>query len=101
MDVKKQIIYRQIGAKVAYYRTLRGLTQEALAKKMNISRSTISRIEQGRYNRSISLDMVIDLSEGLRIDCSSLLTFSDLEKRMWWDFDEMADVPDDDNHGES
>ena len=100
MDVKKEIIYRQIGAKVAYYRTLRGLTQDALAKKMSVSRSTISRIEQGKYNRSISLDILLDLADGLRIECSSLLTFSDLEKRMWWDFDDMADVPDDDNHGE-
>ena len=35
MDVSKTIIYRQIGAKVAYYRTLRGMTQEQLAEKIN------------------------------------------------------------------
>ena len=34
MDVQQEIIFRQIGAKVAYYRTLRGITQEKLAEKM-------------------------------------------------------------------
>ena len=36
MDIQQEIIFRQIGAKVAYYRTLRGITQEKLAEKMGL-----------------------------------------------------------------
>ena len=32
MDVKKIMIFRQIGAKIAYYRTLRQMTQAELAR---------------------------------------------------------------------
>ena len=35
MDVKKIMIFRQIGAKIAYYRTLRQMTQAELAKRAN------------------------------------------------------------------
>ena len=47
MDIKKDIIFRQIGAKVAYYRSLRNLTQIQLANLVNISESTLSRLERG------------------------------------------------------
>ena len=35
--------YRQIGLKIAYYRKLRGLTQEQLAEKLAVSGRTVSR----------------------------------------------------------
>ena len=46
MDVLKKILLRQIGAKIAYYRTLRGLKQEELAKMAHVSQSVLSRIEK-------------------------------------------------------
>lgn len=45
LDVKKTIFFRQVGAKIAYYRTLRGLTQIQLAKRIGISADTLGRIE--------------------------------------------------------
>lgn len=45
VDVNKEIIFRQIGAKIAYYRSLRNLTQVQLANLINISESTLSRFK--------------------------------------------------------
>ena len=87
MDVSRVIIYRQIGAKVAYYRTLRQLTQDELAKKIHISRSTLGRIERGAYNHSISLSTLLDIADGLHIELSHLVSFTEEEKKVWWEAD--------------
>ena len=50
MDVRKAIIFKQIGAKIAYYGTLSGLHQVDLANKIGVSKSVLSRIERGNYN---------------------------------------------------
>lgn len=85
MNVSKAVIYRQIGAKIAYYRTLRHLTQEELARRIHISNSTMSRIERGAYNKNVSISLLLDISDGLKIDVDLLLTFSEQEKKMWFD----------------
>ena len=43
----------KIGSALRNIREKRGLSQEQLADKMNISRSTISKIESGKFNCSI------------------------------------------------
>lgn len=83
LDVKKTIIFRQVGAKMAYYRTLRGLIQIQLAKRIGISTDTLGRIERGKYNNNISLSMLLDIAEGLSIDVVLLLSFTDQDKQMW------------------
>ena len=65
INVKKVMIYRQIGAKIAYYRTLRQMTQAELAKKVNISESTLGRIERGKYNNGVPISTLLDIAEGL------------------------------------
>ena len=75
MDVSRVIIYRQIGAKVAYYRTLRQLTQDELAKKIHA------------YNHSISLSTLLDIADGLHIELSHLVSFTEEEKKVWWEAD--------------
>ena len=77
----------QIGAKIAYYRTLRQMTQSELAKKVNLSRSTLGRIERGKYNQGVPISTLLDIAEGLRIELSALVTFSDEEKKVWWEID--------------
>ena len=42
----KQLL-KLISAKVAFYRTLRGLKQQELADRVNMSRSTINKVERG------------------------------------------------------
>ena len=83
MGIRRDIFYRQIGAKIAYYRTLYGLDQNQLADKVHISQSTLSRIERGKYGENISISLLLDIAEGLEIDPSLLTTFSNLEKNQW------------------
>lgn len=87
MDVKKIMIFRQIGAKIAYYRTLRQMTQAELAKRANLSKGSIGRIERGKYNKGVPISTLLDIAEALRIDLSSLVTFSEEEKKVWWEID--------------
>ena len=84
MDISKKILFKQIGAKIAYYRTLRNMTQRDLAKRANISRSALSRIECGKYNDNVSVSLLFDIADGLRIDTALLMTFNETEKQMWW-----------------
>lgn len=67
MNVPREIIFRQIGAKVAYYRTLRGMSQEKLAEKMNLHKSVLSRIERGKYHNDISVSTLLDIAEKLQV----------------------------------
>ncbi|SEH23891.1 helix-turn-helix domain-containing protein [Selenomonas sp. KH1T6] len=83
MGICRDVFYRQIGAKIAYYRTLHGWEQNQLAEKVHISQSTLSRIERGKYGDNISIALLLDIAEGLDIDPSLLTTFSSMEKSMW------------------
>ena len=87
MNVKKVMIFRQIGAKIAYYRTLRQMTQAELAKRANLSKGSIGRIERDKYNKGVPISTLLDIAEALRIDLSSLVTFSEEEKKVWWEID--------------
>lgn len=69
--------YKQIGRKVAYYRRLRSLTQEALAKKINISTSYLSKIECGNYPKSVSLSVLMTIAVGLDMDLYLLFKFDE------------------------
>lgn len=83
MGISKEIIFRQVGAKVAYFRKLRGLTQAELGVRIHLSRSSVARIEQGKYNHNVPLSTLIDIAIGLSINISDLVTFTEEEKNMW------------------
>lgn len=85
MDINKKVIFKQIGAKIAYYRSLRDLTQIELAKKINVSESTLSRLERGKYNSNISVSILLDVSTALKIEVAELLSFSEQEKKLWYE----------------
>ena len=78
-------MYKQIGNKVAYYRKMRNLTQDELADRVNISVSSLSKLERGKYNNNIPLSMLIMIAEGLKIDVSLLVTFDEREKLLEFD----------------
>ena len=48
--------YRQIGLKIAYYRKLRGYTQEELAEKVNRTPAFIGHVEAPNISKAVSLD---------------------------------------------
>ena len=100
MDVKKRILLKQIGAKIAYYRTLRDMSQSDLAKRVYISRSALSRIERGKYNDNVSVVILSDIAEALQIDIALLVTFNDMERQMWWNALSSDEGEDDDGDAE-
>ena len=83
MTIDKKAVLRQVGGKIAYFRTLVGMTQGELAQKINTTRSTVSKIECGNYNGRLDMIYLINIAEALQIDLSLLLTFSSFEKDMW------------------
>lgn len=83
MSQDTKILLRQIGAKVAYYRTLVGISQQELADKIGTTQSTISKVESGNYNDNLSIVMLKDIADALGMDVSLLLEFNGFEKAMW------------------
>lgn len=83
MSTDKKIVLRQIGAKVAYFRTLVGISQAELADKMQTTQSTISKVESGNYNDNLSIAMLTDIADALEVDLALLLMFTSYEKDMW------------------
>ncbi len=71
--------YTEIGLKIAYYRKLRGLTQEQLAEKINKSWSFIAQIESIKTTKGISLDTLFDISIALDISPYKFLIFESEE----------------------
>lgn len=59
--------YQQIGLKIAYYRKLRGLTQEQLAEKIDKTPAFIGHIEAPNITKAISLDTLFDIAKVLDI----------------------------------
>ncbi|MCF2601701.1 helix-turn-helix transcriptional regulator [Anaerovibrio lipolyticus] len=70
-------------AKIAYFRSLRGITQEELASRISVNKSVISRIERGQYNENVGIIMLWSIANALKIDMSMLVTFTEFEKDMW------------------
>lgn len=58
--------YKNLGMNIAYYRKLRGISQEKLSEMVNISRTHMSRIETA--DCAVSLDVVFALAEALQVE---------------------------------
>ncbi len=65
-------IYTEVGRRIAFFRNLRGLSQEELAAKVDISASHLSKIEAPNINVSFSFDMLLLIAEGLNIQIAAL-----------------------------
>ncbi len=83
MDFKRKLIYKHIGAKIAYFRTLNDLSQEELAQRIHLSRATLGKIERATYNSSISIETLLDISDALGINLNMLIS-SDSDEREYW-----------------
>lgn len=75
MEKKHQKELRMLGLTIAYYRKLKGLTQIALAEKVNISRTHISNIEAPNGTTSVSLETLFDIADALEIEICKLFDF--------------------------
>lgn len=68
--------YRDLGCAIAYYRKRKGLTQEALAERVGISRQHMGAIEAPNMIRAVSLDVLFNVAEELEVEPYVLLKFS-------------------------
>lgn len=69
--------YMQLGLKIAYYRKLRGLTQEQLAERINRTPAFIGHVEAPNINKAISLDTLFDIANVLNVPPYKFLLFDD------------------------
>ena len=69
--------YRQIGLKIAYYRKLRGLTQEELAEQTGLTPAFIGHLEAKKKKKALSLDSLFDIASVLQIAPYKFLMFDD------------------------
>ncbi len=65
--------YKLLGLNIAYYRKLNGYTQESFAEKLEIDRTTVSKIELATCG--VSLDLLFDISELLNVPINKLFDF--------------------------
>jgi transcriptional regulator with XRE-family HTH domain len=71
--------YREIGRKIAFYRKLRNLSQDALSEMIDKSRSYISKIEAENSSMEFSLDILFDIAETLKIEVAAFFEPIDVE----------------------
>lgn len=66
--------YRLLGLRIAYYRKVRGYTQEQLAEMIGKSWSFLSQIEanNGARLKGISLDTLFSIAEALQVPAGRL-----------------------------
>lgn len=67
--------YIMLGLNIAYYRKLNSFTQEELAEKLGLDRTTISKIELATCG--VSLDVIFDMADLFEIPVEKLFTFRD------------------------
>ncbi|MCD8189027.1 MAG: helix-turn-helix domain-containing protein [Clostridiales bacterium] len=67
--------YLQLGLKIAYYRKLRGLTQEQLAEKIDRTPAFIGHVEAPNIEKAISLDTLFDIATVLDVPPYKFLMF--------------------------
>lgn len=67
--------YRQMGLLIAYYRKLKGYTQERFAELLGISAGYLSQVESQSKVQPVSLDLLFDMADVLEIEPRQLLDF--------------------------
>lgn len=75
MKIEHKQKYRLLGLNIAYYRKLKGYTQETFAEMLNVDRTTVSKIELATCG--VSLDLLFDISELLNVPINQLFDFRD------------------------
>ena len=76
VDYKNRDRFIQLGIAISALRRIRGLSQEKLAEKANISRSLLSNIEAPNLVYGFSLDAFFNIADALDISPQQLITAS-------------------------
>ena len=77
MNLLYESEYMQLGLKIAYYRKLRGLTQEQLAEKINRTPAFIGHVEAPNINKAVSLDTLFEVAKVLNVPAYKFLMFDE------------------------
>lgn len=73
MSLKHSERYKNIGIRISKYRNKRGLTQEDLANAVGVSYSYITQIEAPNVVKKMSLEVLFDIADTLKVDIKDLL----------------------------
>lgn len=73
-EFKNRDRYIQLGIAIAALRKMRGMSQEQLAEKADVSRSHISSIEAPGIARPFSLEVFFNIADALEIDPADLIS---------------------------
>lgn len=76
VEFKNRDRYVHLGIAISTLRKMRGLSQEQLAEKANISCSHLSSIEAPGIARPFSLEVFFNIADVLEIDPSDLISAS-------------------------
>ena len=77
MNMKYEMEYRQLGLRIAYFRRLRGLTQEELAERIDKSAAFIGHVEAPNVYKAVSLDTLFDIAEALGVPVFKFIAFDE------------------------
>ncbi len=75
-DFRNRDRFIQLGIAIATLRKMRGMSQEQLAEKAEVSRSHISAIEAPGIARPFSLVVFFNIADALDVDPADLITAS-------------------------
>ena len=76
VEFKNRDRFVQLGLTIAYLRKLKGMSQEELAEKANLSRSHISVIEAPGIIRPFSLEVLYNIADALEMEAEEILVAS-------------------------
>ena len=77
MKAEYRTDYIKLGLNIAYYRKLKGLTQEQLAERIDKNTAFIGHVEAPNINKTISLDTLFDIAKVLDVPACKFLDFKD------------------------
>lgn len=83
VEFKNRDRFLQLGIAISTLRKMRGLSQEQLAEKANVSRSHISSIEAPGVVRPFSLEVFFNLADALEVDPADLINASVFPDRVF------------------
>ncbi|MBE6903510.1 MAG: helix-turn-helix transcriptional regulator [Ruminococcaceae bacterium] len=76
VQFKNRDRYIQLGIAISTLRKMRGMSQEQLSEKANVSRSHISSIEAPGIVRPFSLEVFFNIADALDVDPADLINAS-------------------------
>ena len=77
MDEQFQNEYKQLGLRIAYYRKLKGFTQESLAEKIDLSAAFIGHVEAPNVKKSVSLGTLFAIAKVLDVPVYKFFLFDE------------------------